>query len=160
MNNKLEYISWVKYNDQGLQIGENQAHWANWETGRTLCGLDLRPASGMRAGWDRHNYDGGSDVATCCKRCGVAKGKINDKEFAEEVEYEKIVEQKKAELESKVCGRWLSASTHKGEEGKFYEELIEGENFFRIYYEGDKDWTEVDQETYEFFREQVEVISL
>ena len=158
----LEHISWIKYNDDGLQVGENLAHWADWETGKTLCGIDLRPTKGVRAGWDRHNYDGGRDVSLCCQRCEASKEKIDNQQIAEEKEYEEIVEQKKAKLESQVCGRFL---IHTGpyrtydNQDAFVEELIPNENFYRIYYKGDNHWTEVDQETYEFFKTQVDLVS-
>ena len=162
MNYDLEEVSWIKFDDQGMQIGENHAHWANWETGKTLCGIDLRPVSGPRAGWDRHNYDGGADVSLCCQRCAAAKEKIDDKEYQKEVEHKEFLNNQKARLEAQVCGRYL---THLGSfrshnyQDAFIEELIPNENFYRIYYKGDRNFTEVDQETYEFFKAQVDLVS-
>ena len=59
----------------------------------------------MRAGWDRHNYDGGRDL--CCKRCEASKDKIDTQEANEEQEYREAKKQKVADLQNKTCTRWL-----------------------------------------------------
>ena len=139
-------VAWDSYNKEGLQTGECKIHVANWTTGKTLCGIDLFPTHGARAGWGRHNYyESESDVGTsCCNRCSKAEAKLQ----------ESIVDAPTEKIEYVKGGRYLTPIVSRGEV-TWYEDIMPNKNFNRIYYIGDRDWTEVTQAEYDAFRSEL-----
>ena len=142
-------VAWDTFDKEGYQTGECKIHVANWKAGKTLCGIDLFPASGPRQGWGRHSYyESNCDVGTtCCERCHRAKEKIEDSA-------ENANQSKDKPVQSQG-GKWLTPI--QGEEDVWCEDVVPGEVFYRIYYKGDRDFTEVDEGAYRSFRSQIKL---